>query len=364
MKVLHICSYYFTSKVYARLFHQQGLVGMENTIFVATKDKFKECEAIDGLIVSNCLRRWMKISLFIKSFLSLLSLVKKIGFSGVKSHDVIHCHTLFSDGLLGLFLYLTTGRPYIVTVRNTDFNQYLKYFPHLRFVAQLIMSKSQLIVFISPSYLVKFRRKYPWINDYKVDVITNGVDDFWLDNQSLSNASHSECINVISVGYFDKNKNFGLSYLSTQKLVSSGLNVHHYFVGGDKSKFEEVYDIKVDNKLASFLGVINDLDKLKDLYSKSSVLLVPSHNETFGLVYIEALSQGLSVVCSRGQGIDGIFDESLNKVFFCDSTDLNSIYDATLDAVNSLHCSRGLLSLDMFSWSVISKKYFNIYRAI
>ena len=37
------------------------------------------------------------------------------------------------------------------------------------------------------------------------------------------------------------------------------------------------------------------------------VLLVPSSAETFGLVYLEAMSQGVPVLYTRGQGFDGQF---------------------------------------------------------
>ena len=41
----------------------------------------------------------------------------------------------------------------------------------------------------------------------------------------------------------------------------------------------------------------------------SDVFAMVSHHETFGLVYIEALSQGLPVLFTQGQGIDGTFSE-------------------------------------------------------
>lgn len=42
-----------------------------------------------------------------------------------------------------------------------------------------------------------------------------------------------------------------------------------------------------------------------------SVFAMPSIFETFGLVYLEALSQNLPVVYTKGQGIDGMFDNTV-----------------------------------------------------
>ena len=39
------------------------------------------------------------------------------------------------------------------------------------------------------------------------------------------------------------------------------------------------------------------------------IFILPSIHETFGLVYAEALSQGLPIIYTRGQGFDGHFEE-------------------------------------------------------
>ena len=41
---------------------------------------------------------------------------------------------------------------------------------------------------------------------------------------------------------------------------------------------------------------------------------MPSSNETFGLVFIEALSQSLPIIYTKGEGIDGYFkDDFIGK---------------------------------------------------
>jgi glycosyltransferase involved in cell wall biosynthesis len=48
--------------------------------------------------------------------------------------------------------------------------------------------------------------------------------------------------------------------------------------------------------------------ELKLRMSSYAGLVLPSYPETFGLVYIEALSAGLPVIHSRNSGIDGYFE--------------------------------------------------------
>lgn len=48
----------------------------------------------------------------------------------------------------------------------------------------------------------------------------------------------------------------------------------------------------------SFLGPIYDREKLKRLYQKASIFVLPSRWESFGLVYLEAMAEGCYIVSS------------------------------------------------------------------
>ena len=58
-----------------------------------------------------------------------------------------------------------------------------------------------------------------------------------------------------------------------------------------------------------YLGRISGMDAMKAFYADCDVLLVPSSAETFGMVYLEAMSQGVPVLYTMGQGFDGQFPE-------------------------------------------------------
>ena len=52
---------------------------------------------------------------------------------------------------------------------------------------------------------------------------------------------------------------------------------------------------------------------MKDIYSRCSVFAMPSYHETFGLVYIEALTQHLAIVYTKGQGVVGMLDRRVGE---------------------------------------------------
>lgn len=93
------------------------------------------------------------------------------------------------------------------------------------------------------------------------------------------------------------------------------------------------------------------------------MFLLVSHKETFGLSYIEALIQARPLVYSKGQGIDGYFDEGRVGFHACaDSVDdiANKIEMAIKD-YDSLS-KNTLEAVDAFRWSNIAGDMFKIYK--
>ena len=103
-------------------------------------------------------------------------------------------------------------------------------------------------------------------------------------------------------------------------------------------------------------------EELIDVYRSCNIYLMPSHYETFGLVYAEALSQGLPVLYTKGQGFDGQFEDG-EVGYAVVSTDANDIKDKILKVIenydkilpNIQHC------LEKFKWDKIAKQYADLY---
>ena len=101
------------------------------------------------------------------------------------------------------------------------------------------------------------------------------------------------------------------------------------------------------------------------MYRKSDIFIMPSRYESFGLVYGEAMSQGVPVIYTKGQGIDGYFKEgevgySVNPK---DISDIVKKIEMIIHNYNKI--SKNCYSLvDNFSWEKITKTYHSIYMSI
>ena len=80
-------------------------------------------------------------------------------------------------------------------------------------------------------------------------------------------------------------------------------------------------------------------------------------------MYIEALSQGLPVIYTKGQGIDGFFEENTVGVSV-NPLDVNSIVNKIewlIENADSISTKSEKI-LPSFDWEVISYTYQNLYN--
>lgn len=281
-----------------------------------------------------------------------------------KSFDFLHAHTLFSDGGIAYKLNRRYGISYIVSVRSTDFF-ILKYRPYLKGYMRKILLNASKVIFLSDKTKTVLYKKSGTetakIIQEKCAIIPNGIDDFWIENRSLHEKS-KEAIRVICVGRIDKNKNAIAVCKALQLLAAEGKRVCFRLIGncGDPALLKE---------LTSFDFVRHEAfmtkEELIKEYQRSDIYVMPSHYETFGLVYAEAMSQGLPVIYSEGQGFDGQFEEGIVG-FHVRSTDLLQIKEAIMRAYDSYETISPMCveKSQIYTWKRVTEIYSDLYRTI
>ncbi|MCM1113853.1 MAG: glycosyltransferase family 4 protein, partial [Muribaculum sp.] len=95
------------------------------------------------------------------------------------------------------------------------------------------------------------------------------------------------------------------------------------------------------------------------------LFVMPSRTETFGLVYAEAISQGLPVLYTRGQGFDGQFTEGVVG-YAVDADNPGEIAERIADAAEHLAelSGNGLRLAERFCWREICERYRDLYEEI
>lgn len=104
-------------------------------------------------------------------------------------------------------------------------------------------------------------------------------------------------------------------------------------------------------------------EKILEIMDNCDIFVMPSHRETFGLVYIEAMSRGLPVVYTKGQGIDGFFEEG-EIGYPVDPAETNAIVTAIENIImNYSNISKNcIVNSKAFNWSSVSNEYIKLYN--
>src|SRR5699024_568444 len=196
-----------------------------------------------------------------------------------------------------------------------------------------------------------------------------GIDNYWLNHLNI-NKEYDELtkkINLIFVGELNRNKNVQTTLKVMRKLIDKGYNPHLDIVGtGDsEEKLKNLVRELNISKSIKFHVYISEKEILINLYRKASIFIMPSLKETFGLVYIEAMTQGLPIIYSRNQGIDGYFENG--EVGFAVSPENPDNILSKIEEIikNYQTISKNAINKSKeFNWKNIAEKYIGIYEKI
>ena len=103
-------------------------------------------------------------------------------------------------------------------------------------------------------------------------------------------------------------------------------------------------------------------EALKQEYRDHDLFALASKTETFGLVYAEALSQGLPILYSKGEGFDGQFAEGYVG-FAVDPWDVDDIARGIRKIVVAYPelANNTTIAADRFRMSLIAQAYGRLY---
>ena len=368
MKIFHINCNYLSTTLHQCLIEHLEPLGVENRIFAPIYPGFaQKIRPNDNVQVSECFQKRDRFLFFVKQE-KILRAAKSV-FSEAR-FDCIHAHTLFTDGVCARRLSRESGTPYVVAVRNTDVNLFLQKRVLLRPLGLKVLRDAAKVVFLSDPYRRKVLdtyvpEKYRGEIEAKSVVIPNGIDDFWLSNSYAEKnppAALEPPLQLLFAGRVLPDKNLRGVVSAVQLLRAKGYAADFTVIGPhpDRSLYEEL-------KQYDFVTLKEPMEKEKliDAYRSADIFVMPSFHETFGLVYAEAMSQGLPVIYSKGEGFDGQFPDG-EVGFAVDPGDPRKIADAIkltagMYGTISAACPE---KVKKFNWNQIADNYHSFYEEI
>lgn len=382
MHILHITNYYGGTPVYKDLFLILDSMGVKQTIYVPLNAKnhnrlgqqLIDFKTDGSKIIYSTVRKWYHVFCYRDKIRVILKDIQsKVDISQITK---IHASTLCLDGAIALALKKKYAIDYVVGISNSDINVYYKKLFWERRYFNLILEESNKVVFVSPSY-----QKYAMEGFLKPKVVKSISQKqlmipFGLNNYYFKNTSHiyrqlHTPIRLLYVGAFLRGKNLDNLIAACDKLVKQGKEITLTLIGrGMVHRNEDpkyVASIEAIEAKKEWL-ILKDKVPMQELirhFRENDIFVMPSFAESFGLVYGEALTQGLPYLCTQGQGFDGFFKEgevgfSVNPYDVDDiAHKISEIIDRYTEITGNI---RNISLTKMFSWEEIGKQYLEILK--
>lgn len=192
----------------------------------------------------------------------------------------------------------------------------------------------------------------------------SGIADKYFETKKYNELEFRDKIpnSYLYVGRLIKRKNVNVSISALKKVYKNNKFVYNIVGKGAESipLMTLSSDLKLENSI-KFLGY-KERDEVIDIMSETEVFIMISDNETFGLVYIEAMSRGCIVVASKNGGMDGIILDGFNG-FLCEQgnedeliTICNKINKMSLE--EKIHLSKNaIMTASHFKDSEVAQRY-------
>lgn len=228
----------------------------------------------------------------------------------LKNYDVIISH-MPAGALMAQKLLKHEKIKYICAVHASDIKvmQDIKY--SLFFARQLKKACISADKIAPRSYVLKNKIEniIPEISN-KTFIAYSGLDEELLQIGEQKQFNPENII-ITTAGSLIKRKNIDLIIKALAKIQYKNINLKIIGTGKEEKHLKNLAArCKIQDKV-TFTGHISRNEVMQELY-KSDIFVLTSDNETFGLVYLEAMTAGNIVIAKKNDGIDGILKDGEN----------------------------------------------------
>jgi N-acetyl-alpha-D-glucosaminyl L-malate synthase BshA len=234
-------------------------------------------------------------------FLRAFSFVLSGFIRGIfRNFDIIHAHYTVPQGFLGLLLKYFKRRPLVITVHGSDITVLSKN-PAARPILRFVLKNADRVVAVSN--FLKEEIKKLGVPQEKIEVIYGGVT-ISEDGKEFDAAGRV----ITFVGSLVPQKGVDTLIESFKDIKTEGTSLIIVGDGPERKRLEA---------LAEGIGDIQFLGRrkgIKNILTKSDVLVLPSKEEGFGLVLLEAMVLGTPVIATNVGGIPEIVEEGVSGI--------------------------------------------------
>lgn len=272
------------------------------------------------------------------------------------NYAAIHCHDWLTMKA-GIAIKEKTGIPLILTVHSTEYDRSGWIYPNDWFIniEREGMQKADKIIAVSHFTKRVIVEQYG-ISPDKITVIHNAV-------YPIGEGEKSNIVLFLGRLTIQKGPEF---FLKTAKKVLEHEDTRFVVAGmGDMLPrlITQAVDMGISNRVI-FTGKLTE-EEVRHIYQISSVYVMPSVSEPFGITALEAISAGTPTIVSKTAGVSEAFQNCL-RVDFWDTDEMANKIIAILryDALRNTLNENSKREIDLFTWDRVAEKTMDVYRGV
>ncbi|MBN2516672.1 MAG: glycosyltransferase family 4 protein [Deltaproteobacteria bacterium] len=311
MKILIVVNEYPPEKIRGTAMATEALAknlaknGWKVYVIVTCRGGALAKEIVEGITVYRLNPSPITYTRTIQRFFLILRLTRKI------QPDIIQGQAI-SCGLFAALVGKILRIPSVTYIQGRDFyesgllRRYLEVLPSVRYATKTIAVTDELA-----------RGAEPYAGR-SIDVIPHGYQPSDITGQVVEKAKRRmkrDVFNILSVGHFepDKGTSYLLSAIRHLKEKLPGMFLH--LVGDGPLRTELEMHVQRDgiSEHVCFYGSLSHPEVLA-MMRVVDLFVLPSVEEAFGIVLIEALNQGCPVVASRIRAIPTIIEDGVTGI--------------------------------------------------
>jgi len=301
----------------------------------------------------------------IRMYYGIRKLVKKLWH--VFPFDLIHAHMALPDGYAGMLLSMDYNKPLVVTTRGTDLDATANRNIQCTQSLQKVFNKASKVISPSPQLSYKLYRHF------KINPVTicNGIDpkEIYSSKSNLYFKYKNRYI-LLSASRLIQTKGIDLNLYALKRLIFKFNNIFYLIIGDGPTResLEQLTNYLGLKEYVKFLGQQTHC-RVMEYMSICNIFSMPSWQETFGLVYAEAMAHGKPIIGCQGQGVDGIVEHGKTGLLV-KPKDVDSLVEAldyllsNPDKVQAMGKRARKLILKNYTWEKNAEKTIEIYREV
>lgn len=224
--------------------------------------------------------------------------------------DLVHAQIAYPDGWAAARLAAELGLPLVLTLHGQELQKISRWSKKLEALVASVLTKAAAVAV--PSEKMRALAMEQGVAPKKLHLVANGLDP--LPAAKLPLAIQEKLIGkkiLLSVGRLEREKGFQYNIRALARLADKHPELT-YLVVGEGSYRKDLEELANSLGLARrvlFAGY-QSREQIGAYYAASHLFSMPSKDEAFGIVYLEAMAAGLPVIGAHGEGIAPLIQES------------------------------------------------------